>query len=139
MVAIVMRIANGLRSLTGWKESCPPGGPVPEQHKCESACCPSQPVTTLDKGGSGVVSCLTDPDHPKAARLASLGILPGIPVRLIQTHPAYVLRVGFAEIALDQELARMVRVITGGRHAHVAGAQHEPGHGPDHTHPDHTH
>jgi DtxR family Mn-dependent transcriptional regulator/ferrous iron transport protein A len=42
-----------------------------------------------------------------------LGILPGIPVRLVQAYPAYVLRVGFAEIALDFELARLVRVITG--------------------------
>jgi Fe2+ transport system protein FeoA len=60
-----------------------------------------------------VVSCLTNPDHPRATRLASLGILPGIPVRLVQDYPAYVLRVGFAEIALDYELARLVRVITG--------------------------
>jgi len=31
----------------------------------------------------------------------------------VQTYPAYVLRVGFAEIALDGEMARLVRVITG--------------------------
>jgi hypothetical protein len=35
----------------------------------------------------------------------------------VQNHPAYVLRVGFAEIALDHELARLVRVITGGDQA----------------------
>jgi DtxR family Mn-dependent transcriptional regulator len=113
VISVLMRIRNGLRFLTGWEESCPAGEPIQEQHKCESACCPSLPVTTLPLGGSGVVSCLTDPDHPRAARLASLGILPGIPVRLVQAYPAYVLRVGFAEIALDFELARLVRVITG--------------------------
>ncbi len=113
MFAIVMRIRNGLRSLVGWDDACPAGAPVQERHKCESSCCPSHPVTTLPEGGTGVISCLTDPDHPRAVRLASLGILPGIPVRLMQTHPAYVLRVGFAEIALDYELARLVRVITG--------------------------
>jgi hypothetical protein len=36
-----------------------------------------------------------------------------VPVRLIQRYPAYVLRVGFAEIALDTEMASLVRVITG--------------------------
>ena len=113
MISVLMRIRNGLRSLTGWEESCPAGEPIQELHKCESACCPSHPVTTLPIGGSGIVSCLTDPDHPRAARLASLGILPGIPVRLIQSYPAFVLRVGFAEIALDNDLARLVRVITG--------------------------
>ena len=114
MFAIVMRLRRGLMALAGWEEACPEGGPpVPELHKCDSGCCPSHPVTTLEAGGAGVVSCLTDPDHPRAARLAALGILPGTPVRLLQSHPAYVLRVGFAEIALDHDMAHLVRVITG--------------------------
>ena len=113
MIRVLMRIRNGFRSLTGWEESCPAGEPIQEVHKCESACCPSRPVTTLPVGGTGIISCLTNPEHPRAARLASLGILPGIPVRLVQAYPAYVLRVGFAEIALDNDLARLVRVITG--------------------------
>ena len=72
MISVLMRIRNGLRFLTGWEESCPAGEPIQEQHKCESACCPSLPVTTLPLGGSGVVSCLTDPDHPRAASWVEL-------------------------------------------------------------------
>jgi len=114
VLAIVRTLRDGLRALAGWDEACPEGGaPVQGTHKCESGCCPSHPVTTLDMGGAGIVSCLTDPDHPRAARLAALGILPGTTVRLIQTYPAYVLRVGFAEIALDYDMAHLVRVITG--------------------------
>lgn len=114
MFAIVMRLRNGLRALAGWEDACPEGGPpVQEIHKCESGCCPSHPVTTLDRGSGGIVSCLTDPEHPRAARLAALGILPGTPIRLTQTYPAHVLRVGFAEIALDYDMANLVRVITG--------------------------
>lgn len=115
MIAIIMKLRDGFRQWAGWDDACAEGGPpVQEVHKCDSGCCPSHPVTTLAKGSTGVVSCLTDPDHPRAARLASLGILPGVPVRLVQTHPAFVLRVGFAEIALDGDMARLVRVITGG-------------------------
>lgn len=114
MVAILLKIRDGFRSFIGWNDACPEGGPpVQEVHKCDAGCCPSRPVTTIPNGDAGVVSCLTDPEHPRAARLASLGILPGVPVRLIQTYPAFVLRVGFAEIALDLETARLVRVITG--------------------------
>ncbi len=114
MVEILLKLGAGLRSLAGWDDACPEGGPpVQGVHKCDSGCCPSHPVTTLKLGTGGVVSCLTDPAHPGAARLASLGILPGVPVRLVQKYPAYVLRVGFAEIALDHEMARLVRVITG--------------------------
>ena len=114
MVAILMKLRDGFRSWAGWDDACPEGGPpVHEVHKCDSGCCPSHPVTTLDLGSAGVVSCLTDPEHPRAARLAALGILPGVPVRLVQRYPAFVLRVGFAEIALDEQMARLVRVITG--------------------------
>lgn len=114
MVAIIMKLRDGFRQWAGWDDACVEGGPpVQEVHKCDEGCCPSHPVTTLEKGATGVVSCLTDPDHPRAARLASMGILPGVPVRLVQIHPAYVLRVGFAEIALDGDMARLVRVITG--------------------------
>lgn len=117
MIRMVSRgLRRGMAALTGnpeWDESCPAGEPVQAVHKCESACCPSRPVTQLDRGGVGVISCLTDPDHPRAARLAALGLLPGVPVRLVQSYPAYVVRVGYAEIALDGELAGLVRVITG--------------------------
>ena len=113
MNGVLLFLRAGFQALNPWRQSCPGGEPVQAQHKCESACCPSHPVTTLKEGDVGVVSCLTDPDHPRAARLASLGILPGIPVKLVQRYPAYVLRVGFAEIALDEDLARLVRVITG--------------------------
>ena len=82
-------------------------------HKCESSCCPSHPVTQMAVGDAGIISCLTDPDHPRAARLAALGVLPGVPLRLVQAYPAYVVRLGFAELALDGDLAGLVRVITG--------------------------
>ncbi|GMV03999.1 MAG: hypothetical protein AMXMBFR53_02810 [Gemmatimonadota bacterium] len=112
--ALITRMKNGFRRFAGWDDACPEGGPpVQAVHKCDSGCCPSHPVTTLETGAAGVVSCLTDPDHPRAARLASMGILPGVPVRLVQKYPAWVLRVGFAEIALDTEMAKLVRVITG--------------------------
>lgn len=122
MVEILLKLRDGFRAWAGWDDACPEGGPpVQEVHKCDSGCCPSHPVTTLSLGAAGVVSCLTDPEHPRAARLASLGILPGVPVRLVQKYPAYVLRVGFADIALDHEMARLVRIITGARAGALEG------------------
>jgi len=111
---MVTRLLDGLRALAGGDPAAPEAGPqAREIHKCESGCCPSRPITTLATGGSGIISCLTDPDHPRAARLAAMGVLPGTPVRLVQVYPAYVLRLGFAEIALDYDMAHLVRVITG--------------------------
>jgi len=56
------------------------------------------------------VSCLSDPAHPAAIRLASAGVLPGAEVTLLQRWPAFVLRLGYAELAVDRETARMIRV-----------------------------
>ena len=114
-MTIIERIRQGLGSFTGIEsEPTPVARHLEEaEHKCESSCCPSYPVTDLKVGDAGIVSCLTDPAHPRAARLAALGVLPGVPLRLIQAYPAYVIRMGFAELALDAELARLVRVITG--------------------------
>lgn len=109
-------VVRGLRRLSGnadWSDRAVERPSA--RHRCEVGCCPSHPVTTLAEGGIGVISCLTDPEHPGTGRLASMGLLPGVPVRLVQRYPAFVLRIGYAEIALDTELAGLVRVITGAK------------------------
>lgn len=114
-MTIATKIRNGLASFTGIELKDEHLAPELEaaEHKCESSCCPSHPVTDMSVGDAGIISCLTDPGHPRAARLAALGVLPGVPLRLIQVSPAYVVKLGFAELALDADLARLVRVITG--------------------------
>ena len=114
-MTIAERIRRGIANVTGIEMADPDLEEelYQAEHKCESSCCPSYPVTDMTLGDAGVVSCLTDPDHPRAARLAALGVLPGVPIRLVQAYPAFVVRIGFAELALDRDLAHLVRVITG--------------------------
>ena len=45
-----------------------------------------------------------------AAKLASMGILPGTKIRLIRRSPAFVFRIDYAEFAVDRELASLIRV-----------------------------
>jgi Fe2+ transport system protein FeoA len=68
-------------------------------------------LTTLGRGSKGSVSCLEEPWTPEAAKLSSLGILPGVRLRVVQRSPAWVLRMGRTEIALDHELASRIRVL----------------------------
>jgi Fe2+ transport system protein FeoA len=86
--------------------------PIPEIHRCSRGDCPSSPITTHELGACGVISCLANPDHPRTARLASLGLLPGVQIELVQKYPAFVLRIGHADIALDEELAGLVRILS---------------------------
>lgn len=108
-MTIVERLKDTLLGVAGWKEACDAGAPVPDSGGCPD--CGSVRLTTLRRGGRGSVSCLEEPWTPEAAKLASLGILPGVRLRVVQRSPAWVLRMGRTEIALDTELASRIRVL----------------------------
>ncbi|MGK7311048.1 MAG: FeoA family protein [Candidatus Longimicrobiales bacterium M2_2A_002] len=108
-MTIVERLRDTLRGVAGWKETCDAGAPVPKDGSCSE--CGSVPLTNLGRGARGSVSCLEEPWTADAAKLASLGILPGVRLRIVQRSPAWVLRMGRTEIALDDELASQIRVL----------------------------
>lgn len=109
-MTIVERIRDTLLGVTGWKDECEAGAPVPSADECRGTDCDSVRLTTLEPGAVGVVSCLVEPWRPEAAKLAALGILPGVRLRVVQRFPAWILRVGRTELALDMELASRIRV-----------------------------
>lgn len=49
-------------------------------------------------------------DNKKHLRkLAAFGVLPGAEVEVLQVTPAYVIRIGYTELALDQDIALGIR------------------------------
>ncbi len=91
-----------------WGRDCPRGAPVPVVGPC--ADCDAVGLVELDENDTARVSCLVDPGAPTAVRLASAGVLPGTEVTLVQRWPAFVLRIGYAELAIDRETAALIRV-----------------------------
>lgn len=106
-----MTFVARLASLFGrrWKESCRAGAPVPIAGGCPDNCC-SVRLDTLAPGTAAAVTCLEEPWTAASAKLAGLGILPGVRLRVVQRFPAFVLRLGRTELALDAGLARRIRV-----------------------------
>jgi len=94
----------------GWADECPTGLPVPEPDRCAAVDCESVPLTSLAEGERGCITCLQDPGSASAAKVAALGALPGIELELVQRFPAFVFRIGYAEVAVDTELAESIRV-----------------------------
>lgn len=107
-----MRPVEWLRNLgmwapRAWGRDCPHGSPVP-LGPCED--CDAVALPELREQETVRVSCLADPGSPAAVRLASAGVLPGVELTLVQRWPAFVLRIGYAELAVDRELAGLIRV-----------------------------
>ena len=94
----------------GWGNDCPAGLPVPGEKGCADTNCDSIALTTLDPGERARVTCLARPGEVAAVKLSALGVLPGREVEVIQRFPAFVLAMGYAEIAIDETLARTIRV-----------------------------
>jgi len=67
-------------------------------------------LTDLAPGQEGTVVSLDDPASLEGRALAGLGLLPGAAVRAVQRYPAWIVRVDYAEVALDDGLASRVRI-----------------------------
>jgi DtxR family transcriptional regulator, Mn-dependent transcriptional regulator len=109
---MIARLRKGLRGLRWrpWGDGCPGGTPVPEAHRCAAVDCDSVCLTTLGVGDHATVTCLEEPASAPSRKLAAMGVLPGMPLELVQRYPGFVFRIGHAEIAVDDVLARRVRV-----------------------------
>jgi DtxR family Mn-dependent transcriptional regulator len=68
------------------------------------------PMTDLDPGSRGRIVFIAPKDHSRMDRLSSLGIVPGTEVSLHQKKPAFVIRIGETELALDTEIAGEIYV-----------------------------
>lgn len=94
-----------------WGQTCPAGAPVPEPHRCSALHCASVPLAEMRAGTEVRVTCLDAAHSDVAARLASMGILPGVRLRILRRSPAFVFRIDHAEFAIDRELASLIRVL----------------------------
>lgn len=104
---------SGMPMRTGdlaWGDGCPTHRPVPEPHRCSAADCDSVPLAALAEGEHAHVTCLDEADVGALRKLAAMGVLPGAEIVLLQRRPVFVFRLGYAEFAVDAELAGRVRV-----------------------------
>jgi DtxR family Mn-dependent transcriptional regulator len=92
--------------------TCPHGKVIPR-----GDCCASfrrevsplvRPVDALPLGGEGSIVFIQH-SH-RLDRLATLGIMPGTRVRLVQRHPSVVLQAGETTVALDSEVTSGIYV-----------------------------
>ena len=94
--------------------TCPHGKPIPPGECCEEARRQGDlgvvPLTELKSNEEGEIAYIQTEDNKKMQKLMAMGVLPGNRIRLQQSFPSYIFRVGFAEFAIDTNMAREIFV-----------------------------
>lgn len=68
------------------------------------------PLTGLKVNEKGSIVGIKTEDTVKMRKLAAFGIMPGFDVVVLQKFPAYVIQVGYTQVALDDEIASEILV-----------------------------
>ena len=129
---LVKEVTDSICTLLGHPRECPHGKPIPPGACCAAGTLRASPVVeslaNFDAGESGAVAYVHTASPERLDRLASFGLVPGTELRVHQTWPSTVVRMGETELAFDRETAEeiFVRRSRGdeehpGRHRHRHG------------------
>lgn len=93
-------------------DTCPHGKTIPAGDCCleakQSGDLGVVPLTELRSGEEGRIAYIQTEDNKKMQKLVAMGVLPGNSIRLMQSSPSYIFRVGYSEFAVDAEMAREI-------------------------------
>jgi len=70
----------------------------------------ARPLSQLATGASGTVVRIDSTAADRVVKLSSLGVMPGVSIRLVQRQPAVVLQIAETTIAIDREVADEILV-----------------------------
>ncbi|WP_445474972.1 metal-dependent transcriptional regulator [Methanococcoides methylutens] len=100
--------------LLGHPRTCPHGRPIPEGECCKKAKEELEHVVTslssLKNGQSGEIAYFNMREEEKMQKMLAMGVLPGIPVNLVQSYPSYVFDLNHTRYAVDREIADSIYV-----------------------------
>ena len=67
-------------------------------------------LSELKPKQEGIIADLNTSDKNILKKLMSMGILPGLPLEVVQTFPSYVFKVGYTQVAVDKTIAEAILV-----------------------------
>lgn len=68
-------------------------------------------LSELEPFRPAVISSINLKDKDTLKKLMALGVLPGVPVKVIQQSPSYVFQAGNTKIAADSKIASNIKVV----------------------------
>ncbi len=116
---------DSICTLLGHPKVCPHGKRIPPGKCCHGMMPPLSslvsPLSRLSEGQKGKVAYIYAPKMAQLQKLTAMGILPGAPISVMQTYPAYVFQAGHTQFAVDREIADAIYVRLTKAEAPVAG------------------
>ena len=107
-------ITDSICAFLGHPRFCPHGKAIPAGACCRTLTRTVEPlVAPLDRlpiGQEGRIVYIAPREPDRLVRLADLGVVPGATVRLQQTSPAAVIRIGETTLAVDPSIAAEIYV-----------------------------
>jgi DtxR family Mn-dependent transcriptional regulator len=107
-------VTDSVCSFLGHPPTCPHGKPIPPGNCCKKLAHHMRPLVTpmtdLEPGSRARIVFIAPKDHGRMDRLSTLGIVPGTEILLHQKKPAFVIRAGETELALDTDIAGEIYV-----------------------------
>ena len=111
---LVDGVDESVCTLLGHPRFCPHGRPIPP-----GECCKRMeevvdrlilPLRDLQPGQEGVIAYIQMNNPHRLQKLLALGVLPGVPIGLVQRFPSFVFEAGHSEFAVDEEIAADIYV-----------------------------
>lgn len=110
-------VEESVCTLLGHPKVCPHGKRIPQGRCCGKTKRAIYPIVSslieLDAGQKGRIVYLHSKNDKELQKLMAMGILPGMPIQIIQKFPSYLLQIGQTQVAMDEEMAKDVYIRRG--------------------------
>jgi DtxR family Mn-dependent transcriptional regulator len=102
-------VDEAICTLLGHPTVCPHGKAIPPGKCCQqmrsSVSRLIAPLAELKPGTTGKISYIELKDTQRLHKLMAMGVLPGVPVRVLRDYPAFVFEAGYSQFAVDEDIA----------------------------------
>lgn len=107
-------VTDSVCSFLGHPPTCPHGKPIPRGRCCSKYRSEVKPLVMqlkeLEAGSEGRIVFIAHYENSRLERLASMGIVPGIIVRLKQKRPSFILEIEETSLAVDASIVEEIYV-----------------------------
>jgi DtxR family Mn-dependent transcriptional regulator len=107
-------VDESICTLLGHPQVCPHGKPIPPGRCCKEMRSTVgrliAPLVELKNGQSGRIAYIQVSDPHRLQKLMAMGVLPGVPLRVLRNQPSYVFEAGYSQFAVDEEIASVIYI-----------------------------